>query len=70
MIQILRAYLYHLVGEGAAPGAPTPDPSRSGVRLVYAAEREYDLCFTDLMASVKAKYPDHFSYYIVLVRGR
>lgn len=66
MIQIVRAYLYHLVGAGAQDGAPLPDPTTSGVRLVYAAEREYDLAFTNTLQSIQYNYSAYFQYYIVL----
>jgi ferredoxin-NADP reductase len=66
MIQIIRAYLYHLVGAGAPDGAPLPDPATSGVRLVYAAEREFDLAFTKTLESIQNSYPEFFQHYIVL----
>lgn len=66
MVQILRAYLHNTVGAGRPEGAEPPDPSRTGVRLVYAAERDYDLAFTDLLADIKEKYSEHFDYYTVL----
>jgi ferredoxin-NADP reductase len=62
MIQILRAFLHYQVGQG------TPGPtSASGVTLVYAAERQYDLCFTQLLTDIRDKHPDFFTYYTVLV---
>ena len=67
MIQICRAYLYRLVGEGAPEGAPLPDPSESGVKLVYAAERDFDLAFTSMLAATEERHPEYFSHYIVLV---
>jgi len=66
MIQIVRAYLYHLVGAGAPDGVPLPDPATSGVRLVYAAEREFDLAFTNTLQSIRDNYPAYFQHYIVL----
>jgi len=66
MVQIVRAYLYHMVGEGALRGSPRPDPAVSGVRLVYAAEREFDLAFTSMLASMEAKHREHFRHYVVL----
>lgn len=62
MIQILRAFLHYQVGQG------TPGPtSASGVKLVYAAERQYDLCFTQLLQDIREKHNDFFNYYVVLV---
>lgn len=66
MVQIVRSYLYHTVGEGAVPGAPAPDPATHGVRLVYAAERDFDLAFTAMLESIEQKNPDLFSHYVVL----
>lgn len=66
MIQIVRAYLYHLVGAGAPSGEPLLDPTTSGVRLVYASEQEFDLAFTDVLQSIQDTYPAYFQYYIVL----
>jgi ferredoxin-NADP reductase len=62
MTQILRAFLHYQVGQG------TPGPaSESGVTLVYAAERQYDLCFTQLLSDIREKHPEFFNYYVVLV---
>lgn len=62
----MRAYLYYLVGEGAPADAPLPDPSESGVKLVYAAERDYDLAFQTMLEMTEERHPEHFSSYIVL----
>lgn len=66
MIQIVRAYLYHLVGAGAPENEPLPDPATSGVRLIYAAEQEFDLAFTDTLRSIQRAYPAYFRHYVVL----
>lgn len=64
MIQITRAYLSHVAGEGAEPAGG--GGSRGGVRLVYAAERHFDLAFTCMLESMQAEYSEHFAHYLVL----
>lgn len=69
MIQITRAYLHHVLGEGAAVAAGSsapPDRAGGGVRLVYAAERHFDLAFTSMLEAMQEKYAALFQHYIVL----
>merc|ERR1712032_1138207 len=62
-VQIARAYINSI-----ADSSSKHAPEAGGIKIVYAAEAQGDLAFITAIDALKARFPTHVSYYLVLNR--